>query len=127
MPLNHLHMDLQRCSIAAFLLGEQITQPHSMSLYYSIGNDEVPLTLAPLTGHVLGGTPIYSYGRCLQGLETINCSFGGEVVKGEVLLNGQVLCISPEMATFGRVPVTLQIRLGDYTMSQEEVTFYASE
>ena len=49
------------------------------------------------------------------------------MVEGEDLLNGQVLCISPEMATFGRVPVTLQIRLGDYTMREEEVTFYAGE
>ena len=96
-------------------------------MYITTGTDEVPLTLAPLTGHVLGGTPIYSYGRCLQGLETIDCSFGGEVVEGEDLLNGQVLCISPEMATFGRVSVTLQIRLGDYTLREEEVTFYASE
>ena len=96
-------------------------------MYVSTGTDEVPLTLAPLTGHVLGGTPIYSYGQCLEELETIYCSFGGVEVKGEDLQNGQVLCISPEMATFGRVPVTLQITFGDGRMRQEEVTFYASE
>ena len=92
-----------------------------------VGIDALPLTLAPLTGHVLGGTPIYSYGRCLEGIESVRCSFGDEEVEVQDLGNGQILCTSPEMATFGRVSVTLQITFGNTGPMQEEVTFYASK
>lgn len=48
-------------------------------------------------------------------------------MEGQDLDSGQILCISPEMSTFGRVAVTLEITHGALGERPENVIFYASE
>ena len=66
------------------------------------------LLLVPMSGTILGGTPVLVYGPCAEEPKDIKCVFDTEEVKGKYYPDqGQFVCITPRFQKTGPVQITL--------------------
>ncbi|XP_058804487.1 protein mesh isoform X2 [Phymastichus coffea] len=79
-----------------------------------IAGAHLPLTFAPESGNMLGGTVVNITGPCFQPTDKIKCRFDTEVVAGKYVDTNRAICVQPFVLAEGYVRLAVSINEGRY-------------
>ncbi|XP_012265044.2 protein mesh isoform X2 [Athalia rosae] len=79
-----------------------------------LAGTHLPLTFAPESGNMLGGTVVNITGPCFEPHDKVRCIFDMEEVSGTVIDNNRAICIQPSMQAEGYVRFEIAIGSGRF-------------
>lgn len=71
----------------------------------------MPLTFAPESGNMLGGTVVNITGPCFTKTDKVTCRFDTEEVRGTVVDTNRAICVQP-MNVFAEGYIRFEIAIG---------------